>query len=277
MNTKQQKSVEQALFFGIQTLSVLLNPRLEAQVLLCHALGCDRAYLLIHPTNMIEAQQWMRYQTMIEKRLQHIPIAYIVGSTQWYGYTIQVTPDVLIPRDETEILMEHIENHQRVFVPRTCFDVGCGSGCIALALSDMFVDAQVLGIDLSAAALQVAEINTQDKPNITLIQSDLLLEVPQAISCDIIVANLPYVPHNISVTPEVAAEPQEAIFSDNNGMAHIAQLCDELKVKQIQWKELWLEFLPESWDSVQAIFSNMKIQPKTDVSGQIFFAVITQD
>jgi release factor glutamine methyltransferase len=217
-----------------------------------------------------------------------------------------VNKHTLIPRDETEVLMHHIRDFERDFVPRKLLDVGTGSGCIALALQRIFLDIRcseldldaatddknntvsITAIDICAAALRMARNNEKNNLftpvilksleasaiKINWVHSNLLQKILLGSAFDMIVANLPYVPAEIDVSREVEREPSTAIFSGGDGLFHIRRLAQELQTKKICFKELWLEFLPEQERAIADIFSRYQVKFLTDVGGDVYFAVV---
>jgi release factor glutamine methyltransferase len=195
--------------------------RRDAQALLLHAIRRERAALLASWDEVLDAERAIRYEALIKRRLAGEPIQYILGEQEFYGLPFRVTPDVLIPRPETEHLVENvIEWVAKIAYPRIV-DVGTGSGAIAVALAHHLPQANVVATDLSAPALAVAEENAKrNGVAIRFLQGDLLAPV-DGETFDIIVSNPPYVAgsdrHSMSV--EVREyEPSLALFSGADGM-----------------------------------------------------------
>ncbi len=185
-----------------------------------------------------------------------------------------VTKDTLIPRDETEILCEHITKANST-PPSSILDIGTGSGAIALFMKKKYPNANVSALDISKKALKVAKRNSvQYKLNLNLIESDLLSKKKAKEQFDIIIANLPYLPSDLNISPEVQEEPQCALFSGKDGLDHIKALKVELESKAIKFKQLWLEFLPQQSIEIKRIFKNYKCEFYKDLSGQCFFCKI---
>jgi release factor glutamine methyltransferase len=192
-------------------------PDLEARVLLGHVLGVDRAWLIAHAGDELEAGPMAAYRALCDRRRQGEPIAYIVGKREFYGLDIGVTPAVLIPRPETELLVElALQNLSRnataAAKSRRVLDLGTGSGCIALAIASSRPDASVCAADFSTAALAVARANaTALGLNVQWIESDWYTSLDE-LRFDLIVANPPYIargdPHlgegDLRFEPEIA-------------------------------------------------------------------------
>ena len=197
-------------------------PRLTAEVLLCHVLEVDKSFLYAHPEHQVGPGQGERFQANLERRCQGEPTQYITGIQEFHGLDFKVTPDVLIPRPETEHLVE--EALARAQGPQTILDVGTGSGCVAVAIKKVLPSANVVAGELSRAALQVAAENS------SRLQSPLefvLADLVEAFSdgCfDMVVCNPPYVP--LADLPglqrELRAEPSLALFGGEDGL-HVYQ------------------------------------------------------
>jgi release factor glutamine methyltransferase len=190
------------------------NSRLTAEVLLGHCLDVDREYLIAHDDRELTLSEKHRIQVAVSKRISGVPLQYITGRQEFYGYSFKVTPDVLIPRPETENIVDAVleaDPRQGVRV----IDVGTGSGCIAVTLAKEIEGAHVFACDLSEKALQVARCNARSlDASVRFICMDLLEAVEGLF--DFVVSNLPYVPANdfFSVQREVREhEPRIAVFA----------------------------------------------------------------
>ena len=206
---------------------------LEADVLLRHALGMDddRAHMLALLHEPISPDAASRFDDLVRRRLAHEPTAYIVGFREFYGLKLACTPEALIPRPETELLVEialdwlaHLESSHRPLI----VDVGTGNGALAIALAVNCPAARVIAIDTSAEALRLAQRNTAMHSVTTrtrLVRGDLLN--PLRGPADLIVANLPYVSEADwdALAPEIRAhEPRSALVGGRTGTEAIARL-----------------------------------------------------
>jgi release factor glutamine methyltransferase len=213
----------------------IANPVREADWLLAHVLGLPAHALLLEGERAVSARQAERSWALIRRRASHEPLQYLLGTQEFRGLDMAVTPDVLIPRPETELLVEEtLRAIARVSGPRLA-DVGTGSGCIAVAVVRERPDATVYALDISAPALAVARANairhgTFDR--IRFIQTDLL----EAFSArarerfDVIVSNPPYIPVGEldGLQPEVAHyEPRMALAAGSDGLTYHRQLLRE--------------------------------------------------
>lgn len=200
---------------------------LDAEVLLAHVLGVDRAWLHGHPERVLTTAQGRRFQGLLERRRRHAPVAYLLGEKEFYGHTLKVTPAVLIPRPETELLVDLAIDWLRIHPSaRRVIDIGTGSGAIAIAIAKAVRSVHVIAIDVDARALRVARENVvrqRVKSRVDLRQGDLLAGAPPA---DLIVANLPYVSARRlrSAAPELGYEPAVALSAGRDGLDVIRRI-----------------------------------------------------
>jgi release factor glutamine methyltransferase len=208
------------------------SARIEVQCLLQAVLQVNRAWLLTHPEQSLAADQHARYMTLLERRLNGEPIAYLLGEREFYGLTFKVTPATLIPRPETELLVELAL--QRIPQQGTCrvLDLGTGSGAIALSIARARPDAEVVAVDASAAALEVAQFNTRrlGLGNVHLLQSDWFSAL-HAERFDIIVSNPPYIAVTDShlLQGDVRFEPLTALASGTEGLDDLRHIAYQAK------------------------------------------------
>jgi release factor glutamine methyltransferase len=218
------------------------SPRLNAELLLMFTLSCDRAYLFAHPERELTAEEQSRYESALAERARGVPAQYIIGHQEFWGMDLIVTPAVLIPRPETEHLIEAVlalaAEHRasgQECPPHTglrMLDVGTGSGAIALALAKEFPDAEIHASDISATALEVARANAarlQFEKRIHFHQADLLAGLNLS-GLDFVVSNPPYVgeAEEDQVQMEVRKyEPREAVFGGLTGVEVIARLLPQ--------------------------------------------------
>ena len=216
-------TLQQALLQGTKLLEEgsIAAPRLTAEVLLSHALHCERPFLYAHGERELREVEWIHYGRYLHERLNGKPTQYITGRQEFYGREFRVTPDVLIPRPETELVVETALK----LGARRIVDVGCGSGAIAVTLR-METQAQVYGTDISAAALGVARDNAQRLgAAVDFVQCDLLAGIADA-SMDLIVSNPPYVPdgERAGLQREVRDyEPDAALFAGPTGIRDLSE------------------------------------------------------
>ena len=206
------------------------SPRLDAEILLAHVLSVDRPCILTHPERSLDAAESASYRQLIIRRTRHEPVAYLVGHQEFYRLDFFVSPAVLIPRPETELLVEAAivlgcASQRR---PWIVADVGTGSGAIAVSLAVNVPHARVYATDISTEALAVAGENCrrhQVSGRVTLLRGHLLMPLPEPVDC--IVANLPYVSSVEwkSLSTGIAVyEPRLALDGGPDGLARIGEL-----------------------------------------------------
>ena len=200
------------------------SPRLDAEVLLSHILGRERIYLYVHFDEPLEPAERARYREAIKQRVQRVPVAYIIGEKEFMGLTFKVTEDTLVPRPDTEILVQAAIERLRARgdAPRFA-DIGTGSGAICLSILHFLPKAQADTVDISPAARAVAEENAaalEVADRVTFHTGDLL--APLAGQCyDAILSNPPYIPDDdiAALAPEVRLkEPHTALAGGKDGL-----------------------------------------------------------
>jgi release factor glutamine methyltransferase len=215
------------------------SPRLNAEVLLMHAVRCDRAHLYAHPERVLTDSEWVHYGRYLKERLEGKPTQYITGHQEFWGLDFIVNPSVLIPRPETELVVETALELVRTQYPAgggcTITDVGTGSGCIAIALATDLPQANLIALDQSEDALETARLNAERlsvASRITFLHSDLLApltgETLQPLH--MVVSNPPYISTRdaANVMPEVSRyEPSAAVFAGPSGVEVYARLIPQ--------------------------------------------------
>ena len=203
------------------------TPGLDAQVLLAHILGRPRSWVLAHPEAILTTEQAGDLESALARLEKGEPLPYILGKWEFFGLDFRVTPATLIPRPETELMVERALDWLRFHpVVRIAVDVGTGTGCIAIALAVHTSNMRLLACDLSLAALRVAQCNIQRhgvQERVFCLQADLLPRMSQ--KADLICANLPYIPrgtlHNLPVR---RWEPSLALDGGPDGLDLIRRL-----------------------------------------------------
>ena len=197
----------------------------DAELLLLHILQIPRITLIARPETALTPTQRIAYEDAVARRLHHEPIQYITGQQEFYGLTLQVTPAVLIPRPETEHLVEAVLNLLPTNQPVKIADIGTGSGAIAIALAIHLPKAEITALDISAEAIAVARRNAEAHKvadRIKFLQSDLLNAVDhESATFDVVVSNPPYVAESDRDTlhPQVRDhEPHTALFAGKTGL-----------------------------------------------------------
>jgi release factor glutamine methyltransferase len=213
-------SLDAALHEGAIGLSPGANARRDAELLLLHITGISRAELMTHPNRELSESQMSAYRAAIARRARNEPMQYITGTQEFYGRSFTVTPAVLIPRPETEHLVESVLALHPA--PKGILDIGTGSGILAITLALELPNATVTATDISAAALAVARQNARSlgaKDRIRFVESDLFAALASE-RFDCIVANPPYVATDEVLEPQVRDyEPVTALYAGEDGLA----------------------------------------------------------
>jgi release factor glutamine methyltransferase len=216
---------------------VVHSAQLDAQVLLCHVLGIERAMLYAYPEREMTSQQEQQYFALIACRKQHEPVAYLTGHKEFYGLDFCVDKRVLIPRPETELLVETALEMIQHRIARgqmpVVADIGTGSGAIPITIA---IEEPCLpylyATDISSDALQVAHLNCQRHrvtERVRLLQGHLVSPLPESV--DLLLANLPYVGTDelVDISPDVKLyEPHQALFSGPDGLDLLQRLAKEV-------------------------------------------------
>lgn len=204
------------------------HPRRDSEHLLSHALGCDPVALLTHPERPLSLVERDQFESLVQRRLNFEPMQYILGQQEFFGLLFEVTPDVLIPRPETEHLVEAVLRLQET---SNILDVGTGSGAIAVTLAHALPKSRVTAVDISQAALDVARRNAQRHGvggRLTFLQSDLLASVEG--NFDIVVSNPPYVSEAEVLEPQVDRyEPHLALYAGLTGLEIYQRLIPQAR------------------------------------------------
>ena len=208
------------------------SSRLDAELLLAHTLRKPRTWLHAHADEELSDRHYEIAEARLDLRLDRVPIAYIIGHKEFYGRTFKVTTATLIPRPESEDLIELLNQalprNERLLKdePLRIVDVGTGSGALGITAKLEHPELDVTLLDVSRHALLVAEENARAlEADIEAIQSNLLAQYPYVADC--IIANLPYVNPDWDRSPETNHEPALALFADDNGLALIYELIDQ--------------------------------------------------
>jgi len=218
-------NIAQALEKGATSLrdGGIPEPEREASLLLRLVMKCDAAFVIAHPEHRLDAVQSILFKAVLKRRAAHEPFQYISGKQEFYGLEFDVSPEVLIPRPETEILVEAAVDRFKGVESFRFLEIGVGSGCISVALLANLPNATSIGVDISEQALAVAQKNAEKhgvSDRLNLIRSDLFKNVPEE-QFDAIFSNPPYIPGADIETlqPEVRdKEPRSALDGGVDGL-----------------------------------------------------------
>jgi len=262
-------TIRTALAQGSELLArdAIPEPRLTAEVLLGHAIHCGRTYFYAHPEQELREVEWIHYGRYLDERLKGKPTQYITKRQEFYGREFTVSPDVLIPRPETELLVETI---LKLKPPSGLIvDIGTGSGIIAITLA-LELACPVIAIDLSFEACAIARCNALKLgANVQFLEADLLKPFPDG-SVDIIVSNPPYVPlsNRESLQREVRDwEPPLALFGGPSGTSVFERLIPEAKRVLKPGGILALELGFGQSEAVSQLAGNCRKQLIPDLAG----------
>jgi release factor glutamine methyltransferase len=232
------KNIRDVLNAGRARLVNSPTARRDAELLLMRALEVDRAWLMTHGDALLTTEQSAKFDAWVTRRSKNEPVQYILGETEFFGLTLQVTADVLIPRPETENVVEAVLGLvTRSNAAVSICDVGTGSGAISIALAHEMPQAHVTALDISAAALAVARRNRdrhEVAERVRLVESDLLNAV-RGEKFDVIVSNPPYVRDDEALEKQVSEyEPHGALFAGPTGL------------------EVYRRLIPQAWEALVA-------------------------
>lgn len=265
-------TIKHALQYGNAKLSHLPTAELDTVVLLSFILQKEKTHILAYQEERLNNEQQEKFKKAITKRSQFIPVAYITGFKEFFDYTFVVNKDTLIPRPETELIIEYILEYVKKYSKKnlnnlSIFDIGTGSGAIGITLAKKIPDAQVTLTDISQKALKTAKKNAQNlnASNTQFVQSNLLENIPKKTSPNIIVANLPYLSKEVykSTEPDIKHEPLSALVANDDGMELYKILFNQIKERNLG-VDLYIEINPEQYNKLKLTanktFENIKIK-----------------
>jgi len=241
------------------------TPRLDAELLLAHALGCQRIELYTGYDRELDEEARSRFRELVRRRGAGEPVAYLVGYREFFSLPFRVTPAVLIPRPETELLVTTLLDLAKTFPPEKVVevcDVGTGSGVIAVCVAKHLPSARVTAIDISAEALKVARENAELRgvaDRIEFVESDLLTGLPENRRFDFIVSNPPYVREDeLGELPTDVRdyEPRVALLAGQRGTEVIEALLPQAVAHLHPGGWLLLEINPRLAEEVKNLITN---------------------
>ncbi len=266
-------TIQTALLQGAEILEKALVsvPRLTAEVLLCHAMRSDRAYLYAHGDDELTQLAWIHYGRYLNERLKGKPTQYITHKQEFYGRNFYVSPEVLIPRPETEHLVEAALTFSKEHPESRILDVGTGSGAIAISVA-LESGSRVLASDISMPALAVAERNRrQHNASVAFFAADLL-DAVEPKSVDLVLSNPPYVPASDAANMQAEVrdwEPHAALFAGPTGFEIYERLMEGAAVALKPGGRMLIELGYRSLDGVREMLSTnwTAIEVISDLAG----------
>lgn len=268
-------SIKSVLRDAADSLALISDSALlDAEILLCQALNQSRSHLRAWPDKQLQPEQIKAFKALLAQRRQGTPIAYITGNREFWSRDFQVSPDVLIPRPDTELLIELSLNLIPADKSVKIIDLGTGSGIIAITLAAERPHAQISATDFSLAALRIAQINAE-KHRINSIQfyhSNWFANVPDA-QFDLIASNPPYIAEDDAHLQQgdVRFEPQSALSSPEQGLADIKTIAGAARNYLKPGGHLLIEHGYNQQQQAQTLFKNLhydNVQTYKDLSGQ---------
>lgn len=271
----------QAIAEGVETLAQagVESARLDAELLVCHALGWTRTRLYTYPEHPLPPETEAEWRALLQRRRRREPLPYLLGEWEFFGRRFCVSPAVLIPRPETELLVEGLLARRpwREEGPPLFVDVGTGSGCIAVTLAGELPEAIGVMLDSSADALEVAQANAEAHGTGDRLEARLAA-FPAGLEdlhgrVDVLASNPPYVaePERATLPPEVRDyEPDEALFSGPDGLGMLSELLDRGRALLRPGGWIALEFGIEQAAALQEAASRcgyVSLRIETDLAG----------
>ena len=267
-------SRQTALRQASEQLQHLDTPRLDAEVLLTHVLNISRAQLYAWSEKILTDAQWQQFQTLISQRIQHKPIAYLTGHKEFWSLDLAVNATTLIPRPETELLVEQALQYIPSVEQPVIMDLGTGSGAIALALAHECPQAKLIAVDVHPQTLQMAQHNAEQLQlnNIEFYLSHWFQDIPSC-QADIIVSNPPYIAQNDQhlTQGDVQFEPQHALVSGQDGLDDIRKITAQAQYFLKPDGYLLFEHGYDQADAVQKILATQSfetVETVRDLAGQ---------
>jgi len=258
MNSPVITTIGSAIKVGVDMLDGLSDSaKLDSQLLVAQVLNKPTTYLYTWPEKPLTTEQINNLLALFNRRQQGEPVAYILGYKEFWSLNFKVSPATLIPRPDTEVLVELVlNNHQEDFL--SCLDLGTGTGAIALALASENKQWQIDAIDFSDAAVSLAQLNAQqlDLAHVDIFQSDWFDNIQPLKKYDVIVSNPPYIDcSDVHLAQgDVRFEPKSALVAKEHGLADIALIIEQAQIYLSVKGYLYFEHGFTQAEDVQAIF-----------------------
>ncbi len=276
-------TIKEAILWGYEQLTPTSDsPRVDAELLLAHVLKQSTTFLFTHDKELLDPYSffpiyWWSFKRLIHKRKQGIPVAYLVGHKEFYMFDFKVNRSVLVPRPDTETLVECVieyiqgfRNQDSGFSP-LLIDVGTGSGCIPISILKNVPEIHAVAIDVSRSALRVASSNVKKhhlQNRIELFRSNLFdsIDMDQFLGHEVILtANLPYLPDKMEVKPELTFEPSISLYGGNDGMDVYRRLMNQIEM--LRPKAIFLELYEWQIGLIQSQFPGYELKYTKTMSG----------
>lgn len=242
---------------------------LDAEIILAHTMRKSRTWLHAHHDDPLDPREYDIADARLALRLDRTPIAYIIGHKEFYSRLFKVTPSVLVPRPESEAIIELLKKYISKNIT-TLVDIGTGSGCLGITAKLEFPWLNVTLSDIDHRALVVARANAESLgAGMQSVRSDLLRSVPSTF--DIIIANLPYVDKSWETSPETRYEPAGALFADNGGLALIETLLTQVPTHLAPHGLVLLEADPEQHSAIIASAASVGLSHKETIGYALAF------
>lgn len=268
--------IRDALKWGVTQLPESDTPILDARLLLMHAMSCSVEYLFLNFDCELDQEILDQFFQLIKKRANHQPIAYILGKQEFYGLDFIVNHHVLIPRPETELIVDIVKDLIGSGSEVDILELGTGSGALSISIAKEVAKSRVLAIDISDEALEIAKtniINHKVHHQVTLLKSDWYSNLPDKTKYDFIISNPPYICHsetNQMSKETVMFEPDLALYAENNGLSCYESIIAGASQFLKKDGKLILEIGYSQKDNIAKLlesFGFRKIVVKTDLAG----------
>lgn len=266
MESNSNFTIDSAIVFGMEQIGTLSDSaKLDCQILLAHILEKPNSYIYTWPEQLLTKAQKSEYLSLLSRRVSGEPIAYIVGTKEFWSLTLNVSPATLIPRPDTEVLIEQVlDNHHCSSL--SCLDLGTGTGAIALALASEHSHWAIDAVDYSGDAVALAQRNASQLmlSQVNVFQSDWFDNIPKDNCYDLIVSNPPYIdPIDEHLSQgDVQFEPKSALISDQDGLHDIIQIIRG--AKNYLHKNGWL-YLEHGYQQAHAVRQIFKEYGYSDI------------
>jgi release factor glutamine methyltransferase len=255
------------------TSNKIPEPRLSAELLLAKVLNMRRIDLYLQFERILSDKERNRFREYVKRRVKREPVQYILGETEFYGFPFKVGPEVIVPRPETELLVDAVLEAVKASEDPSLkiLDIGTGSGCIAVSLAKLLPDCSIWAIDISAAALKVARANADlNEVGVQFIEGDIFKDTSSLLTkFDIMVSNPPYVAlRDIDkLEPEVRDfEPKAALFAGEDGLEFYKKFVNVIPGLLNKNGKIFLEIGYDQSDRLETIFSkaNFRVRFRKD-------------